>query len=234
MVKVFYDGTDMLRFAHHPLVVGFTTNTTIMRQSNQLCYQRFYETYVDQIKGRPISFQVFSDDSSTVREQARMIRSISNHPIYVKVPVSNSTGETFLPVILELLEEEIPINVTAVFTKEQIDLIYESLSLHKKATSAIVSIFGGRISDTGVEPKEIIRYAVERFVTLPWVEILWAGVKDNLILQQCQEVGCHIATLPDAIMSRIDRIGQPLDDLSKDTVRSFLKDAVDGKLTITK
>jgi transaldolase len=233
MTKIFYDGCDIKKFATYPNVVGFTTNTTIMRQSNQLNYKTFYDAHQELIGERPISFQIFSDDPDVVKTQARQISSMGSN-IYVKIPVINSKGESLLTTISDLLHENIKVNITAVFTQTQLDSIHDTLRLCQcgKNTACIVSVFGGRISDTGVVPKDIIQYAVTLFKALNWVEILWAGVKDNLILQQADDVSCHIVTLPDAIMSRINRIGQSLDNLSQDTVASFLKDAIDGKLTI--
>ena len=228
--KIFYDGADIAKFGVYDGVIGFTTNTTIMRQAGQLNYTEFYDKHRDLIAGRPISFQIFSDDVETIAAQARAISKIGPN-IYVKVPVINSRGESLLPVIVQLLTEGIRVNITAVFTEEQIASIAAS-PVVKSETPAIVSVFAGRISDTGVNPKGLIATAVHSFAENANIEVLWAGCKDNLVLQNCRDVGCHIATLPDAIMQRINRIGQPLTSLSQDTVASFLKDAVDGDLTI--
>ena len=229
MPKIFYDGCDITKFGSYQGVVGFTTNTTIMRQSNQLNYKIFYEQNKDLINGRPISFQIFSNDKNEILLQAKMIYSIGNN-IYVKVPVINSNGESLLDIIKILLDEGIKINITAVFTQDQIDLI-QPIVLDTK-TPTIVSIFGGRISDTGVNPKDIISYAVNLFKDNLSVEVLWAGCKDNLVIKNADDIGCHIVTLPDTIMMRINRIGQPLNNLSQDTVKSFLKDALEGALRI--
>ncbi len=228
--KVFYDGCDLKKFAGYPNVVGFTTNTTIMRQSNETNYNNFYQANRELIQGRAISFQIFTDEATEAVEQARKI-SVLGPNIYVKVPVINSRGETFLPIIKSLLDEGIRVNVTAIFTKDQLDQVRSSIL--ETQTPAIVSVFGGRISDTGVNPKDIITYAVNLFASNPNIEILWAGCKDNLVIQNAKDAGCHIVTLPDAIMSRINRLGQPLDTLSQETVKSFLKDAVEGGLQIS-
>ena len=230
MTKIFYDGCDISKFGSYPNVVGFTTNTSIMRQANQLCYKTFYEANKEAIQGRPISFQIFSDNVDTIREQARQIKSLGES-VYVKIPVINSQGESLLPTIVELAQEGVRVNVTAVFTKEQLDQIASAVT-GKTETSMIVSVFGGRISDTGVSPQQIVKYAVDSFRSSKNVEVLWAGIKDNMILEQADEVGCQIVTLPDTIMTRIGRLGQSLENLSRDTVASFLKDAVDGGLRI--
>lgn len=227
--KIFYDGCDLAKFASYPNVVGFTTNTTIMRQSGKLNYKQFYEENKALIAGRAISFQVFSDDPFVVLEQARKIHMLGEN-IYVKVPVINSRGESLLDVAKQLLDEGIQVNVTAIFTEHQV--LEVSRAILNTPTPAIVSVFGGRISDTGVNPKEIVGFAVERVKSNPKIEVLWAGCKDNLVIQNATDVGCQIVTLPDAILSRINRLGQPLDTLSQDTVKSFLKDAVEGGLSI--
>jgi transaldolase len=146
------------------------------------------------------------------------------------VPIINSRGEQLIDTAVELLLEGIQVNITAVFTLEQINLLGEKIL--NVQTPTIVSIFGGRISDTGVNPKEIIQHAVNLFKNNTNIEVLWAGCKDNLVLQNASDVGCHIVTLPETIMTRINRIGQPLNSLSQDTVKSFLKDAVEGGLRI--
>jgi transaldolase len=227
--KVFYDGCDIKKFGSYDNVVGFTTNTTIMRQANMLNYTRFYDDNKEYINGRPISFQIFSNDPNVVKEQAKKISLIGTN-IYVKVPIINSMGEQLVDTAVELLNSGVQVNITAVFTTEQIDLLASKLT--NVQTPTIVSVFGGRISDTGVNPKGVIEYAVASFKNNKNIEVLWAGCKDNLVLQNASDVGCHIVTLPEAIMSRINRIGQPLSNLSQDTVKSFLKDAVDGGLSI--
>lgn len=228
--KIFYDGADIAKFGGQDGVVGFTTNTTIMRQAGQLNYTNFYRANETVIAGRPISFQVFADDAAEVEAQARAISAIGPN-IYVKVPIINSRGELLLPIVERLLADGIKVNITAVFTQEQI-LEIERSNVANTKTPAIISVFAGRISDTGVNAKGLIEYAVRAFSSNANIELLWAGCKDNLVLQNARDVGCQIVTLPDAIMQRINRIGQPLTSLSQDTVKSFLKDAIDGGIVI--
>lgn len=229
MVKLFYDGCDIKKFGDYPNIVGFTTNPTIMKQSGQSNYRAFYEANKEYIRDRPISMQVFSDDPHEILEQAKKIASIGKNVI-VKVPVVTSKGESNLPVIRDILENDIPVNITAIFTKSQIEEV--SLRLNGVSTDFIISIFAGRISDTGVDPKDIVKYAVDTFATYPNAQILWAGVKDNLVVKNSNDVGCHIATLPDAILLRINRLGQSLENLSTDTVKSFLSDAITNNTSI--
>jgi len=229
MTKIFYDGCTM-SYATNPSVVGFTTNTTIMRQAGQKNYTVFYQTHKDIINNRPISFQCFEETHDNIMNQSRLISAIGPN-VYVKVPVQNSNGESLVSTVVALLQEGVKVNITAVFTTQQLDEISNTVPTDC-TTPCIVSVFGGRISDTGVFPITTIKYAVDVMRSHPTVEILWAGCKDNLCLQQADQVGCHIVTLPDAIISRIQRIGQSLDQLTQDTVRSFRKDAIEGELVV--
>ena len=227
--KIFYDGYDIAKYAPYPNVVGFTTNPTILRQGNIKNYKQFYESNKEYIANRPISFQVCSTEPEKVLQQAREISSIGQH-IYVKIPIVDVNGQSMLQTIQQVLNEGIFVNITAIFTREQILDIFNILQ--SCTTPFIVSVFGGRISDTGVDPLDILAFAVDTMKPIAGCEILWAGVKDNLVLSKSSAIGCHIVTLPDAIMQRINRIGQSLDNLSVDTVKSFINDAVEGKLTI--
>lgn len=221
-MKLFYDGCNLTTFASYPNVIGFTTNTSIMKQSKQFSYKTFYDEHRELIADRPISFQIFSDEPSVILEQAKQIHSLGKS-IYVKIPVMNSKGEYLLDTISQLLKDNIYVNITAVCTKEQINRIVEMLSTCPK-TPTIVSVFSGRISDTGTDPREMISYAVQSVSSMSWVEILWAGVRDNLAFDYASKIGCHIITVPDAVLSRAHRIGQPLDGLTTEVVTSFLKD----------
>jgi transaldolase len=221
-MKIFYDGCSISTYASNPNVVGFTTNTSIMKSSNQLNYRQFYESHKERINGRPISFQIFSDDKDVIRQQARDIHSLGPS-IYVKIPIVTSTGESLLPLIYDLRNEGMMVNITAVCTKQQLDDIRLCLSSDCNVPT-IVSVFAGRISDTGVNPKEMVAYAVEVHKDLPHVEILWAGVRDNLVFDIAKEIGCHIVTIPDAVISRMHRLGSSFDGLSTEVVGSFLKD----------
>jgi len=227
--KIFYDGYDLNRYASISGVVGFTTNTTIIRQAGYSSYKRFYEDNAHLIAGRPISFQVFSDNSETVIAQAKQIDSIGNN-IYVKVPIVNSVGESMIETINAILSMGIRVNITAVFTPSQISRLESELIT--SGTPTIISIFGGRISDTGIDPKLVIKDACQRFSSKQEIEILWCGCKDNLVIQNAKDVACHIVTLPDAVISRINRIGMSLESLSVDTVKAFLQDAIGNNLSV--
>lgn len=231
MTKIFYDGTNLV--AHEKSVEGFTTNTTIMKSGNETCYQSFYQKHAHLINDRPISFQVFSDDGEEVLTQARQIASIGRN-VYAKIPVINSHGISMLPFIVDLLKEGVPINITAIFTTEQMELISNVLHESSHSTPTIVSVFAGRISDTGQNPQTYVATAVRLFSDRHEVQVLWAGVKDNLVFQQARDIGCHIVTCPDSIMTRLSRLNQPLDNVSQDSVSVFLKDAKDSGMRILK
>jgi transaldolase len=227
--KIYYDGFDFEKYGTLECVSGYTTNTTIMRQGNKLNYKKFYEDNKSTINGKPISFQVFSDDNNTIIKQAREINSIGPN-IYVKVPCVNSKNESLMDTIVLLLNENIKINITVVIMHQQLDSIYSYIK--DIQTPTIVSVFGGRISDSGFNPKETIQYATNLFRENKNIEVLWAGCKDNLVIQNAKDTNCHIVTLPDAIISRINRLELPLEGLSQDIAKAFLKDGIEGQLSI--
>lgn len=227
--KIFYDGYNIKEYQNLLCIKGYTTNTTIMRQGLQLNYKKFYEENKDIINNRPISFQIFSDSSDEIIEQAKQIDSLGKN-IYVKVPCVNSKNESLMDTIIRLLNNNIKVNITVVVTKEQLDTIYSYIK--DTSTPTIVSVFGGRISDSGFNPKETILYATNLFKENKNIEILWAGCKDNLVIQNANDTNCHIVTLPDAIISRINRLSIPLEGLSRDLAKAFLKDGIEGNLSI--
>jgi transaldolase len=219
-VKIFYDGDKIEKYHANPNVVGFTMNSTFIKQSGAKSWKEFYDANAAFIGSRPISLQVTNDDS--IDEQARQLHRFGSN-IYVKVPVLNSKGESNLPVINTLLRDGIKVNITCVFTKEQVKDVFSNLALY--GTPCIVSIFSGGISDTGVDPTETVQLASTLAKPYSNVEILWAGVKDNLVFNKCAETGCHIVTVPDSVMDRMTRIGLDLHTMSIDKVILFNTDA---------
>jgi transaldolase len=219
-VKIFYDGDKIEKYHAHANVVGFTMNSTFIKQSGAKSWKEFYEANTSFIGSRPISLQVTNDDE--IEEQARQLHSFGSN-IYVKVPVLNSKGESNLAVIHRLLGDGIKVNITCIFTEKQVNDVFSSLGSH--GTPCIVSIFSGSISDTGVDPTETVRLASRLAKSYSNVEILWAGVKDNLVFSKCAETGCHIVTVPDTVMDRISRIGLDLHKMSIDKVVLFNNDA---------
>jgi transaldolase len=218
-IKIFYDGNNINKYVDYPYVVGITTNSTFVSQSEFTSYTKFMETYSDKIKGRPISLQVWSEDN--MAEQARKLSALGN--VYVKIAIKNSSGEYNIPLINTLLEEGVKVNITCVYTVTQLNELASTLI--KSSTPVIVSVFAGGISDTGQDPLPTIVKAVRLFKDWNNIEILWAGCKDNASIINADNLGCHIITLPDSIMDRINRIGTDLEKMTVDKVKLFNNDA---------
>jgi transaldolase len=219
-LKIFYDGDNIQKYHNIPSVVGFTMNSTFIKQSGFSSWRAFYEANKELIRGRPISFQVTND--TDIENQALLLHSFDTN-IYVKVPVENSRGESNMTVINALLQKGVKINITCVYTARQIHNIFSSLT--DTPTPCIVSIFAGGISDAGLDPVDTVKLAVQQASPFKAVEILWAGVKDNLAFRKCIETGCHILTVPDTVMDRMNRIGLDLEEMARNKVILFNTDA---------
>ena len=217
-IKIFYDGTDVAKWAPSPLVQGFTTNTSFMKQGQKLNYNEFYRVNKEALGDRPISMQVWEEDPL---EQARKISALGPN-VWAKVPVVKSDGRSNLDVIEILRSEGLKLNVTAVFTKDQCKSLRRVLAACD--VPVIVSIFAGRISDTGVDPFPIVQYAVNLYSDLPHVEVLWAGCKEVLSIRHAIRAGAQIITIPDSIISRLNRLDKDLMEFSIETARDFNAD----------
>jgi transaldolase len=228
-IKIFYDGVAVNKYGKLPYVCGFTTNTSFMKMGNELNYKAFMEKYHEVIGDRCISLQLFADDFEEAYQQAVQIASLGKN-IYVKVPIMNSKGVSNLTLIERLLQEGIQVNITAIFTKEQVVQVLPTLE--KTKTPTIVSIFAGRISDTCVNPVPIVQYATQLFESYPHIEVLWAGCKETLSIQHAIDSKCHIITIPDSILDRMGRMGKDLTEFSLETVAAFRKDALDAPIQI--
>jgi transaldolase len=221
MTSLYYDGINIKKYAEFSNISGFTMNSTFIKQSGFASYREFYDANSQYINNRPISLQVISD--STIIEDAKSLSSFGSN-VYVKVSILNSSGNSNLDIIKTLLEQGIKINITCVYTKQQILDTYTALSdIH---TPYIVSIFAGGISDTGVDPLPYIEHAVNTFKSIPNAQILWAGVKDNVAIKNSIKVGCHIITIPDSVMDRLARLDLDLHQMSIDKVKLFNTDAM--------
>lgn len=220
-IKIFYDGTQLSKYASLPYIAGFTTNTVFMADAKERNYKHFYEQNKGLIHGRCLSLQVFSDDDSIILEQARTISQYGDN-IFVKIPLIKSNGDSNIPVIEKLLQENYKLNITAVYTVEQIKSLYPLLC--NIQGDVIVSIFAGRISDTGRNPCDTVKFAS---TLLPNIAILWAGCKEVLSIQHAIDCGCKIITVPDTILDRMSRVGRDLTELSKETVATFNKYSFD-------
>ncbi len=224
-VKIFADGADkagMLEMYRNPLIKGFTTNPTLLRKAGVSDYQAFAEDILKIIPDRPISFEVFSDEFEEMETQARKISRWGQN-VYVKIPVTNTRGESSAPLIRSLARSGLELNITAMTTLDQLREV--SLCL-KNGPPAYVSIFAGRIADTGRDPVPIMAAAVELLRLYPNVELIWASPRELLNIFQADLIGCHIITVTNDILKKLDLVGKDLQAFSLDTVKMFREDAL--------
>ena len=223
-IKLFCDGADfgsLLTWSADPRIKGFTTNPTLMRKSSVVNYEAFARQLVKVIPDRPISFEVLADDPETMEEQALAISTWGPN-VNVKVPVTNTWGAFTGPSLRRLSREGVVLNVTALFTLEQVERVAACLD---PDVPAIISVFAGRIADTGIDPVPIIRSAVRMIEHLPHVELLWASPRELLNVFQAEDAGCHIITMVPELLSKLDLVGKDLDAYSLETVNMFYRDA---------
>ena len=225
-IKIYADGADlkgMKNLAADPIISGLTTNPTLMKKAGVASYEKFAHEVLAVIEDKPISFEVFADDFPTMKKQALQIRSWGKN-VYVKIPITNTKGEASLALIKELAHEGVSLNITAILPLEQVRSLVEVLP---REATAIVSVFAGRIADTGVDPMPIMRECRLMLDNLPKAELLWASVREVFNLRQAAESGCHIVTVPHEILAKAKSMwGTDLSDLSLDTVKMFHRDAV--------
>ncbi len=223
--KIFADGADMtsmLEMYRNPLIKGMTTNPTLMKKAGITDYEGFAKELLITVTEKPVSFEVFADEFDEMRRQALRIRDWGRN-VYVKIPVSNPRGESSVPLIRELAGAGVKLNVTAILTERQTAEVVGALHVD---VPAVVSIFAGRIADTGCNPMPIMKSARRMMDHLPHAELLWASVREVYNIFQSDEAGCHIVTVPhDILRKAIDMCGTDLDALSLDTVRMFDRDA---------
>jgi transaldolase len=230
-IKIFADGADlkgMKEAAAQPLVKGFTTNPTLMRQAGITDYKQFALEVLKLIPDRPVSFEVFADDFPTMEAQGREIASWGSN-VYVKVPVTNTKGEFAGPLMTRLAGAGIKLNVTAIMTNEQVKRVGAALA---KDIPAIVSVFAGRIADTGRDPVPLMREAVSLLKDRPQAELLWASPRELLNIFQADEIGCHVITVTGDVIRKLALVGKDLDRYSLETVAMFHKDALSAAFTI--
>ena len=230
-IKIFADGADlrgMKEAAEQPLVKGFTTNPTLMRQAGITDYKQFALEVLKLIPDRPVSFEVFADDFPTMEAQGREIASWGSN-VYVKVPVTNTKGEFAGPLMTRLAGARIKLNVTAIMTNEQVKRVGAALA---KDVPAIVSVFAGRIADTGRDPVPLMREAVSLLKDRPQAELLWASPRELLNIFQADQIGCHIITVTGDVIRKLALVGKDLDRYSLETVAMFHKDALSAAFTI--
>jgi transaldolase len=225
-VKIFADGADkpgMLSLNANPLIKGLTTNPTLMRKAGVTDYESFARDVLRSIKDKPISFEVFSDEFAEMRRQALKIAAWQAN-VYVKVPITNTRGESSLPLVRELAKEGVQLNVTAILHLGQVRGVAEALN---PAVPSVVSVFAGRIADTGHNPEPLMRAASCLLENQPKAELLWASVREVLNIFQAEACGCQIVTVPHDILNKaMKMVGLELSAVSLDTVKMFAQDAL--------
>ena len=223
-VKIFADGADregLLALAANPLIRGFTTNPTLMRAAGVTDYEAFARDVLEQLDDRPISFEVFSDDFSDMERQALKISAWGDN-VYVKVPVTNTKRESSVDLIRRLAGLEVHLNVTAMMTPAQVETVAAALA---DGPSAFVSVFAGRIADTGRDPVPLMTEALSVLAPHRHLELIWASPREILNVLQADAIGCHVITVTHDLLKKLSIIGRDLDDYSLDTVKMFFNDA---------
>lgn len=223
-VKLFADGADlagMVEMSKNPLIKGFTTNPTLMRKAGIKDYEPFAKDVLAAIPDRPVSFEVFSDDFSEMERQAKLISSWGQN-VYVKIPVTNSAGVFSGPLIKNLSEAGVKLNVTALTTLAQVRGVAMALA---GGPSSFISVFAGRVADTGRDPVPLMAAAVELIAPWPALELIWASPRELFNVLQADAVGCHVITATNDILKKLPLLGKDLDEYSLETVRMFKSDA---------
>ena len=230
-IKIFCDSADIKiikKFNKDPLVKGFTTNPSLMKISGAKNYKSYSKKILRVCSKKPISFEVFSDRFEYMKIQAYKINSWGNN-VYVKIPVTNSKGNFSGKLIKKLSNDNIKLNITAVYTVDQVRKITKCLN---KNSNSIISIFAGRMADVGKDPVPIIKKSVIITKKFKKIQILWASTREAYNFLQANECGCSIITMPPKIIEKISKFGKSYKALTNDTVKTFYKDALDAKFKI--
>jgi transaldolase len=223
-IKVFADGADlggMMELAANPLIKGFTTNPTLMRKAGVANYEAFGREVLAKISDRPVSLEVFADEFDEMERQALAIASWGAN-VNVKIPITNTRGESACPLIERLSGLGVAVNVTAMMSLDQIRKVATALD---PLTPAIVSVFAGRVADTGVDPVPHMVQALDILATRPRAELLWASPRELLNIFQADEIGCHIITVTHDVLAKLSLVGRDLETYSLETVQMFYRDA---------
>src|SRR5258706_3233326 len=224
-VKIFADGADkagMLKLNADPLIQGLTTNPTLMGKAGLADFEAFARDILQTITVKPLSLEVFSDEFPEMKRQAFKINGWGKN-VYVKIPITNTRNESSLPLIKELASEGVKLNVTAILTLAQVEGVTTALN---PQVPAVVSVFAGRIADTGVDPVAIMSESKTILKNLPQAELLWASVREVLNIFQANDCGSHIVTVPHDVLGKAMKMsGMDLGELSLDTVKMFAADA---------
>jgi transaldolase len=222
-VKIFADGAEkagMLEMYAKPYIKGFTTNPTLMQKAGLKDYRAFAQDIVAAIPDRPISFEVFSDEFEDMERQAREIATWGEN-VYVKIPVTNTRREPAYELVRRLANENVKLNVTAIMTIEQVRHVVDAV---KEGAPSCISVFAGRIADTGRDPLPIMSECVAMLKAAPRAELIWASPRELLNVFQADDIGCHIITVTNDILKKLSLVGKDLADYSLDTVKMFFDD----------
>ncbi len=230
-VKIFADGADLdgiRKLAENPLIKGFTTNPTLMRKAGISDYAAFAKDMLGVIGGAPVSFEVFADEFDEMEAQALEIASWGDN-VYVKIPITNTMGDSSVSLVGRLSAQKVQVNVTAMMSLDQVRHVAEALDAE---TPAVVSVFAGRIADTGLDPVPLMREAVGVLESRPKADLLWASPRELLNIFHADEVGCHIITVTHDLLGKLKGVGKDLDQFSLETVQMFYDDASAAGYTI--
>ncbi len=230
-IKLFADGADrhtMLELAKNPLISGFTTNPTLMRKAGITDYEAFARDVLEAIPDRPISFEVFADDFDEMERQACQIASWGDQ-VYVKVPVTNTRGESTAPLISRLSGCGVKVNATALLTLDQVSEMTYALA---NGAPSYISVFAGRIADTGRDPIPLMQSALDVMRPFPQIELIWASPRELLNIFQADRMGCHVITATNDILKKMELVGRDLTQYSLDTVKMFYDDASKSGFTL--
>jgi transaldolase len=230
-VKIFADGADkdgMLEMYRNPLIKGFTTNPTLMRKAAVPDYQAFALDILRVIPDRPISFEVFSDDFPEMERQARKTAGWGDN-VYVKIPVTNTWGQSSVPLIRHLIQAGVKLNVTALMTPDQVRDVSATLG---GGPPAFVSVFAGRVADTGRDPVPAMAAALELVRMYPNIELIWASPRELLNIFQADAIGCHIITATNDVLLKLNLVDKDLHEYSLETAKMFREDAVKAGYTL--
>jgi len=218
----------MLEMNNKAFIKGLTTNPSLMKKAGVINYKSFAKKILANIKNKPISFEIFSDELNEMEKQAYEINSWGKN-VYVKIPISNTKNVSTASLLKKLSIKKVKLNVTAIMTVDQVEEIMKVL---KKDVPSIISVFAGRIADTGRDPTPIMKSCLIKMKNNPSSELLWASTRESLNIFQANDIGCHIITVPINILNKVNLIDYDLNDYSLDTVKSFYQDALKAKFKI--
>lgn len=230
-VKIFADGADkshMLEMYNKSYIKGLTTNPTLMKNAGITDYEIFCKDILSIITDKPISFEVFSDEFEEMERQALKIKTWGEN-VFVKIPITNSKGESSLKLIQNLSQQDVKLNITAMTTSRQVESVMNCL---KDGVSNYISVFAGRIADTGIDPINIMKDCVNLLKASPETELIWASPRELLNIFQANDIDCHIITVTPDIIKKLPLIGKNLDQYSLETVQMFYNDAVEAGFTL--